>query len=71
MYPNPSETADLVTFTEKILNGNFIFFCSYRSEAVKILFNSDPKNHNTIIFLLLGIPLGQFKVPLHFNGGHF
>ena len=28
MWPNPLETADLVTFTEKILNGKLHFFCS-------------------------------------------
>ena len=26
MWLNAQETADLVTFTEEILNGNFIFF---------------------------------------------
>ena len=25
MWPNPQETTDLVTFTEEILNANFIF----------------------------------------------
>ena len=25
MWPNPQETADMVTFTEEIVNGNFIF----------------------------------------------
>ena len=31
MWPNPQETADLVTFTEEILNENFIFAqCSLR-----------------------------------------
>ena len=25
MWPNPRETADLITFTEETLNGNFIF----------------------------------------------
>ena len=28
MWPNPLETADLVTFTEKILHGKLHFFCS-------------------------------------------
>ena len=28
MWPNPEETADLVTFTEEILNGKLRFFCS-------------------------------------------
>ena len=32
MWPNPQETADLVTFTEEIHNGNFIF-CAVRNEA--------------------------------------
>ena len=28
MWPNPQETADLVTFAEKILNGKLHFLCS-------------------------------------------
>ena len=28
MQPNPQETADLVTFTEDILNGKLNFLCS-------------------------------------------
>ena len=28
MCPNPKETADLVTFTEEILNGKIHFLCS-------------------------------------------
>ena len=28
MWPNPQETADLVTFTEEILNEKFHFLCS-------------------------------------------
>ena len=28
MWPNPQETADLVTFTEKIFNGKLDFLCS-------------------------------------------
>ena len=31
MWPNPQETADLVTFTEEILNGKLHFLCSDRS----------------------------------------
>ena len=30
MRPNPQETADLVTFTEEILNGKLHFLCSGR-----------------------------------------
>ena len=32
MWPNPKETADLVTFTEENLNGKLHFFvqCDYR-----------------------------------------
>ena len=28
MWPNPQETADLVTFIEEILNGKLSFLCS-------------------------------------------
>ena len=28
MWPNPQETAELVTFTEEILNGKLHFLCS-------------------------------------------
>ena len=31
MWPNPQETADLVTFTEEILNGRLHFFCAVPS----------------------------------------
>ena len=40
MWPNPQETADLVTFTEKILNGknfNFLFSKSQAYEWLEIL----------------------------------
>ena len=30
MWPNPQENADLVTFTEEILNGKLHFLCSLR-----------------------------------------
>ena len=30
MWPNAQETADLVTFTEEILNGKLHFSCSVR-----------------------------------------
>ena len=31
MWPNPQETADLVTFTEEVLNGKPHFLCSVYS----------------------------------------
>ena len=33
MWPNPQETADLVIFTEEILNGK-LHFCAVRSRTV-------------------------------------
>ena len=36
MWPNPQETADLVTFTEEILNGKLHFLCSATIELVII-----------------------------------
>ena len=37
MGPNPQETADLVTFTEEILNENFIFCAMYIAAAYLFL----------------------------------
>ena len=34
MWPNSQETADLVTFTEEILNGKLHFLCSAMNEKV-------------------------------------
>ena len=41
MRPNPQETADLVTFTEEILNGKLHFLCSDEKQTT-------PSNHNTL-----------------------
>ena len=37
MQPNPQETADLVTFTEEILNGKLHFLCSDKINIKVIL----------------------------------
>ena len=38
MSPNPQETADLVTFTEEILNGKLHFLCSvYNGKACHMI----------------------------------
>ena len=33
MWPNPQETADLVTFTEEILNGKLYFLCGVQNTS--------------------------------------
>ena len=33
MRPNPQETADLVTFTEEIINGKLHFLCSVSDQC--------------------------------------
>ena len=33
MWPNPQETADLVTFTEKIFNGKLRFLCNVAARS--------------------------------------
>ena len=38
MWPNPQETADLVTITEEILNGKLHFLCSAPGQ-IKFSFN--------------------------------
>ena len=37
MWPNPQETADLVTFTEEILNGKFDILEQWILEGIKYL----------------------------------
>ena len=37
MWPNPQETADLVKFTEEILNGKLYFLCSARDSSINRL----------------------------------
>ena len=36
MWPNPQQTADLVTFTEETSMENFIFFCSDSYAIMKL-----------------------------------
>ena len=36
MWPNPKEAADLVTFTEEILNGKLHFLCSLKDGQLTI-----------------------------------
>ena len=54
MWPNPQETADLVTFTEEILNRKLHFLCS-ECLAVKVIIESAVKviieNMSGIIFI--------------------
>ena len=49
--PNPQETADLVTFTEEILNGKLHFLCSDASEIPA--FCSFDTYFSTMIFKFL------------------
>ena len=39
MWPNPKETADLVTFTEEILNGKLHILCSVKCRAHGIVYD--------------------------------
>ena len=40
MWPNPQETADLVTFTEEVLNGKLYFLSSKDHVTLWKLYNS-------------------------------
>ena len=53
MWPNPQETADLVTFTEEILNGKHHFLCSVACEIKRNIFGGDPLNSSAILLKLL------------------
>ena len=37
MWPNPQKTADLVTFTEEILNGKLYLFRSVNDKNIKLI----------------------------------
>ena len=60
MWPNPKETADLVTFTEEIFNRKLHFLCSvllkkfvYPLHLRKMTFeNSTNNKHITIIIMM-------------------
>ena len=46
MWPNPQGTADLVTFTEEILNGKLNFLCSNNlKEVLNKIFNRASRRH--------------------------
>ena len=70
MWPNPQETADLVTFTEEILNGNVHFLCSVwkfgghkfwgRADPIFLICRATPcKNEKKILYDLLGESLSH------------
>ena len=42
MWPYPQETAGLVTFTEKILNGKLYFLCAVLYNPLIFVFNVKP-----------------------------
>ena len=58
MWPNPQETADLVTFTEEILMENFYFLCSSINPIQLLPVDIDTFSDN----------LNWFLFPLCLNG---
>ena len=53
MWPNPQETADLVTFTEEILNGKLHFLCSVnKNKFMNILPISLTNSQRSLITLI-------------------
>ena len=59
--PNPQFPADLVTFTEKILNGELNFLCT------DTFLNNFAKNQRTAILPWTGTHFSNFYVKLHFR----
>ena len=59
MWPNPHETADLVTFTEETLMENFIFCAviGYDNDIITLL------AHSTSL-LVISSALGELTMPL-------
>ena len=50
MGPNPQETADLITFTEEILNGKLYFLCS-ESFKNKLKYSQVNLNVDIVFFM--------------------
>ena len=76
MWPNPQETADLVTFTEEILNGKIHFLCSAWFSLEPLHFNplviESVKYTTFVIFVELGsifilLSMFSFFVKLKFS----
>ena len=51
MWPNPQETADLVTFTEEILNGKLHFLCSVHTETLCFSISTSREGKKNSVFL--------------------
>ena len=52
MWPNPKETAELITFTEEILNGKIDFLCIvFSSLLIFGLINDIPVNIQEVAFI--------------------
>ena len=51
MWPNPQETADLVTFTKEILNGKLYFLCSEKGHTNECFLYS-PQSYLYVIKLV-------------------
>ena len=57
MCPKPQETADLVTFTEEILNGKIHFFCAV---------TGSPTNHELLTVLIFKLYIFNVRNNLQF-----
>ena len=53
MWPNPKETADLVTFTKKFLNGKVHFLCSDKIRLDQCYLNSANLEIRSMLMLAL------------------
>ena len=58
MWPNPQETADLVTFTEEILNGKLCFLYSKKVWSLGIVGKKETEIH-IAKYMKIGILSGQ------------
>ena len=67
MWLNPQELADLVTFTEEILNGNFHFLCSVCILGSNLWVLFCDQGRRGIILAALPLPLETVE-PVHLNG---
>ena len=73
MWPNPKETADLVTFTEEILNGKLHFLCCEigLKRLTKNVYDKDMSVANKPVCLRKDISDQVFQKKNCFHPGYF
>ena len=61
MSPNPQFPADLITFTEEILNGKLHCLCSDKNSCVLVCYSEEHYDDDMLVY-----DLANFRLMFHF-----